>query len=220
MNLEARLTEARILCAATLENPESSVPFARALELAGLQIMEVPLRRELALEYVRRIADEVPGMSVGVGTLLRPEQITAAIAAGAKFGVTPGFNPKVIRFALNAGFPLVAGVYTPGEMEQALELGCRVIKWFPAEAGGGIRFLNSITGPYFHTGLRIIPFGGIGPSNLATYLAHPLVAAVGGSWLADAKLIATANWSEIGFRVRQSLAAAKAAARSRPSNSI
>ena len=129
--------------------------------------------------------------------MLTPAQIDEAIKAGAQFGVSPGFNPTVVRHAVAAGFPFAPGVLTPGEMEQSLELGCPVVKFFPAAAAGGPDFIKSIAAPYAHTALRLIPLGGIGEKNLADYLALPLVVAVGGSWLTDRKLAAAGNWEEI-----------------------
>jgi 2-dehydro-3-deoxyphosphogluconate aldolase/(4S)-4-hydroxy-2-oxoglutarate aldolase len=197
MNLVTELSRARILSAAVIDDPAHAVPLARALLAGGIGIMEVTFRNAHAAECIRRIRSEVPAMTVGAGTLLTPGQVAEAIKAGAQFGVSPGFNPTVVRHAVAAGFPFAPGVLTPGEMEQSLELGCPVVKFFPAAAAGGPDFIKAIAAPYAHTALRLIPLGGIGEKNLADYLALPLVVAVGGSWLTDRKLAAAGNWEEI-----------------------
>jgi 2-dehydro-3-deoxyphosphogluconate aldolase/(4S)-4-hydroxy-2-oxoglutarate aldolase len=208
--LVAALSRARILSAAVIDDPAHAVPLARALLAGGLDVMEVTFRNAHAAECIRRIRAEVPAMLVGAGTLLSPAQVDVARAAGAAFGVTPGFNPTVVRHAVESGFTLAPGVLTPGEMEQSLELGCPTVKFFPADAAGGPDFIKSVAAPYAHTPLRIIPLGGIGETNLATYLSLPLVVAVGGSWLTDRKLAAAGRWDEVTALVRRAVAAASA----------
>lgn len=208
MNLAVSLGARRIMSAAVIDAPEHAVPLARAFLAGGLDIMEVTFRNAHAAECIRRIRAEVPAMTVGAGTLLTPAQIAGAQAAGAMFGVSPGFNPTVVRAAVAAGFPFIPGALTPGEMEQSLELGCSLVKFFPASAAGGLDFIRSLAGPYGHTPLRLVPLGGIGESNLAAYLALPLVLAVGGSWLSDRALVAAGRWAEITARTRRSLALA------------
>ena len=197
MNLLTELSRTRILSAAVIDDPAHAIPLARALLAGGLGIMEVTFRNAHAVECIRRIRSELPAMTVGAGTLLTPVQIDEAIEAGAQFGVSPGFNPTVVHHAVAAGFPFAPGVLTPGEMEQSLELGCPVMKFFPAAAAGGTDFIKAIAAPYAHTALRLVPLGGIGESNLGDYLALPSVIAVGGSWLTDRKLAAAGNWEEI-----------------------
>jgi 2-dehydro-3-deoxyphosphogluconate aldolase/(4S)-4-hydroxy-2-oxoglutarate aldolase len=204
--LVAALTRARILSAAVIDDPLHAVPLARALLAGGLDVMEVTFRNAYAAECIRRIRAEVPAMVVGAGTLLTPAQVDEARAAGAAFGVTPGFNPTIVRHAVATGFTLAPGVLTPGEMEQSLELGCPTVKFFPAAAAGGPDFIKAIAAPYAHTPLRIVPLGGIGEHNLAAYLSLPLVVAVGGSWLTDRKLAAAGQWTEITALTRRAVA--------------
>src|SRR5689334_5487924 len=135
--IQSRLAARRVLSAANIHALEQAAPLAAALLAGGLDVMEVTFRFPHAAECVRRIRAEVPGMIVGAGTLLTPAQIDEARAAGAQFGVSPGFNPRVVRAAVERGFPFIPGVMTPGEMEQALELGCPWVKFFPAAAAGG-----------------------------------------------------------------------------------
>ncbi|MEI8037784.1 MAG: bifunctional 4-hydroxy-2-oxoglutarate aldolase/2-dehydro-3-deoxy-phosphogluconate aldolase [Verrucomicrobiota bacterium] len=209
MNLTTELNRARILSAAVIDDPAHAVPLARALLAGGLGIMEVTFRNAHAAECILRIRSEVPEMIVGAGTLLTPAQIDEALAAGAGFGVSPGFNPTVVRHAVAADFPFAPGVLTPGEMEQSLELGCPAVKFFPAAAAGGPDFIKAIAAPYAHTALRMIPLGGIGEHNLAEYLELPLVVAVGGSWLTDRKLAATGNWEEITLLTKRAMELAR-----------
>lgn len=206
--LVAALSRARILSAAVIDDPGHAVPLARALLAGGLGVMEVTFRNAHAAECIRRIRAEAPEMLVGAGTLLTPAQVDEARRAGAAFGVTPGFNPTVVRHAVATGFTLAPGVLTPGEMEQALELGCPTVKFFPAAAAGGPDFIKAVAAPYAHTPLRIVPLGGVGEHNLAAYLALPLVVAVGGSWLTDRKLAAAGRWDEISALARRARAVA------------
>lgn len=203
--LQNRISARRLLSAAIIDALEHAVPLARALFAGGLDVMEVTFRNAHAAECVRRIRAEVPEMTVGAGTLLSPAQVDAARAAGAQFGVSPGFNPRVVRHAVELGFPFVPGVVTPGEMEQSLEAGCDWVKFFPAAAAGGVEFLKAVAGPYGHTRLRIIPLGGVSEANMLEYLSLPIVAAVGGSWLTDRKLAAAGRWSEITEITRRAL---------------
>lgn len=210
--LGAALGRARILSAAVIDDPAHAVPLARALLAGGLDVMEVTFRNAHAAECIRRIRAEAPSMVIGAGTLLTPAQVDEARTAGAAFGVTPGFNPTVVRHAVATGFTLAPGVLTPGEMEQALELGCPTVKFFPASAAGGPDFIKAVAAPYAHTPLRLVPLGGISEANLAAYLALPLVVAVGGSWLTDRKLAAAGRWDEITTLTRRAVAVATGAA--------
>ncbi len=210
--LAAALSRARILSAAVIDEPGHAVPLARALLAGGLGVMEVTFRNTHASECIRRIRAEVPSMIVGAGTLLAPAQVDEARGAGAAFGVTPGFNPTIVRHAVATGFTLAPGVLTPGEMEQSLELGCPVVKFFPAAAAGGPDFIKAVAAPYAHTALRLVPLGGVGEGTLAAYLALPLVIAVGGSWLADRKLAAAGRWDDITALTRRAVAIASSVA--------
>lgn len=199
------LTRSRLLPAAVIDDPAHAVPLARALLAGGIRLMEVAFRNAHAADCLRRIRGEVPEMLVGAGTLLTPSQVDAARQAGAAFGVTPGFNPRVARHAVATGFALAPGVLTPGEIEQALELGCPTVKLFPADAAGGPGFIQAIAAPYAHTPLRLVPLGGVGEHNLVSYLRAPLVVAVGGSWLTDRRLAAAGRWGEITAVARRAV---------------
>jgi 2-dehydro-3-deoxyphosphogluconate aldolase/(4S)-4-hydroxy-2-oxoglutarate aldolase len=205
MNYLARISARHLLSAAVIHRPEDAVLVARALLAGGLDVMEVTFRNVHAAECVRRICAEVPAMTVGAGTLLSPAQVDEARAAGAQFGVSPGFNPTVVAHAVAQGFPFVPGVMTPGEMEQSMELGCPVMKFFPAAAGGGRELIKALAAPYAHTPLRLIPLGGVSEQTMTDYLVLPLVVAVGGSWLTDSALVAAGQWDEITGLTRRAL---------------
>lgn len=171
--------------------------------------MEITFRTAAAEGALKRIAERFPEILLGAGTLLDAEQVKRARGAGAVFGLAPGLNPETIRTARAEGLVFSPGVMTPGEVEQALSLGCDILKFFPAEAAGGTAMLKALAGPYAHTGVRFIPTGGIVPHNLADYLKLPIVAAIGGSWMVEKSLIATGQWSEITRLTKDALAAAQ-----------
>ncbi len=196
---------ARLMPAVGVSTPEDAVAVARAFLAGGLKVMEITFRSPRAPECVAAVRAQVPEMTVGAGTLLNPAQIALAIRYGAQFGVTPGFNPEVVCAANVAKFPLVPGIATCGELEQALALGCAAVKAFPVEQLGGIGFLKAISGPYAQTGIKIIPMGGVGPANAAAYAALPIVGALGGSWMAAPDLIKARDWAGITRLTREAL---------------
>ena len=190
-----QILQKRIVPVAVIDKLEDAVPLANALLAAGLDIIEVTFRTAAAADCVRAIAQAHPGMLVGAGTLLEISQVKQARAAGAKFGVAPGLNDVIVRASLDAGMPFVPGVATASEVELGLELGCKLQKLFPADVLGGVKLLKALAGPYGHTGVKFIPLGGVNAQNMAEYLALPIVAAIGGSWIVDKKLIAEKNWT-------------------------
>jgi 2-dehydro-3-deoxyphosphogluconate aldolase/(4S)-4-hydroxy-2-oxoglutarate aldolase len=196
MNTEAFLKQ-RLICVAVIDKPENAVPTAEALLAGGLNVIEITFRTAGAAEAIARIRKSVPQMIVGAGTLLSPEQVKQAVDAGSQFGVSPGLSEAVSRAAQGLDFPLFPGVITPGEVMRALELGWKQLKFFPSETFGGVNALKALIGPFGHTGVQFIPTGGITTANLADYMAVKQVAAVGGSWMADRKLVAEKSWSKI-----------------------
>lgn len=201
-DLEMSLIRCRVLAVVVLDRVEDAVPLAAALLRGGVRGMELTLRTPAALDGVRAIRAALPDMMVGVGTILTPEQLVQAQEAGADFGVSPGMNPRVVDAAIQQGFPFAPGVATPSEIEAAMEKGCRLLKFFPCGALGGLNVLKILVAPYEHLGLRFIPLGGIDGENMQDYLAHDFIAAAGGSWLAPKKLIEAGNWGEIEARAR------------------
>lgn len=204
-----QILQKRIVPVAVIDKLEDAVPLANALLAAGLDIIEVTFRTAAAADCVRAIAQAHPGMLVGAGTLLEISQVKQARAAGAKFGVAPGLNDVIVRASLDAGMPFVPGVATASEVERGLELGCKLQKLFPADVLGGVKLLKALAGPYGHTGVKFIPLGGVNAQNMAEYLALPIVAAIGGSWIVDKKLIAEKNWTKITALTKEALTTAK-----------
>jgi 2-dehydro-3-deoxyphosphogluconate aldolase/(4S)-4-hydroxy-2-oxoglutarate aldolase len=191
------ILKSRLICVAVVDQPDDAVPLAEALLAGGLNVLEVTFRTAAAAEAIARIRKALPGAHVGAGTVLTPDQARQAADAGAQFGVSPGLNEAVLATALKLGMPFFPGVVTPTEVDRALNLNCRRLKFFPAEAAGGVTMLKALAGPFAHTGVQFIPTGGITAALLPAYLALPQVAAVGGSWMAERKLIAERAWPKI-----------------------
>ena len=191
------LLKPRLICVAVIENPDDAVPLAEALLAGGLDVMEVTFRTSKAAEAISRIRKELPKVHIGAGTLLSPDQVRQAVDAGAQFGVAPGLNEDVVRATKDHNMPFFPGVMTPTEIDRAMNLGCQQLKFFPAEAAGGAPLLKALAAPFAHTGLQLIPTGGISATTLPVYLALPQVAAVGGSWMAERKLINEHAWAKI-----------------------
>jgi 2-dehydro-3-deoxyphosphogluconate aldolase/(4S)-4-hydroxy-2-oxoglutarate aldolase len=209
-----KLTDRRIVSIAVLDRAASAPLLAQALIAGGLDVIEVTFRTPEAAASIAAIRAAFPEALVGAGTVLTAEQARAAKAAGAQFAVAPGLNETVVRAAQACGLPFFPGVATPSDVEKAMELGCRYLKFFPAEAAGGVPMLQALAGPYAHTGVKFIPTGGIGLKNMASYLALPIVVAVGGSWMAERKLVNEGNWSAITALTAEAVKAAQAVQRS------
>lgn len=194
-DIEARIASARMLPVVVLDSVADAVPLAKALVAGGLPVAEVTFRTSAAVASLERIAAEVPELILGAGTVLTEDQLDAATKAGARFIVTPGFNPAVVTAAQARGIPIIPGVNNPTGVEQAMSHGLSCVKFFPAEATGGIPFLKALMGPYGD--MKFVPTGGIGPKNLASYLALKAVLACGGSWMVEQALIRERRFDEI-----------------------
>ncbi|MFO8041739.1 MAG: bifunctional 4-hydroxy-2-oxoglutarate aldolase/2-dehydro-3-deoxy-phosphogluconate aldolase [Alkalispirochaeta sp.] len=178
-----------------LTDPDHAVPLAEALSAGGLPVAEVTFRTDSAAESIQRIGREAPDVIVGAGTVLTVEQAKQAVGAGAQYIVTPGFNPKVVQYCVDNDVPITPGVNSPTTVEQALEFGLTLLKFFPAEASGGLAMLKALAGPYGH--VRFVPTGGVSGSNLAAYIGQKNVAAVGGSWIVPGDAIAAGDFRKI-----------------------
>lgn len=185
-----------------IEDAEHAVPLAQALLAGGVRAMELTLRTDAAVEGLKRIRADVPDMLAGIGTVLHPDQVDEVVAAGAQFAVSPGLNPDVVIRAKELDLPFAPGVMTPTDIEQAIELGCRELKFFPAVPGGGLPMLSSLRAPYAHLGIRFLPLGGINADNMTDWLKNDGVFAVGGSWLAPKDAIANGDWDRIQLIAR------------------
>jgi 2-dehydro-3-deoxyphosphogluconate aldolase / (4S)-4-hydroxy-2-oxoglutarate aldolase len=185
-----------------VEDAAQAVPLARTLTEAGLPVLEVTFRTPAAGDAVAAIAAEFPGFLLGAGTLLTPDAVAAAVAAGARFGVSPGVSPRCLAAAGEHDFPFIPGAVTPSEIITCLDSGAYHVKFFPAGAYGGIATLSTLAAPFALTGVRFMPTGGVNASNAADYLRLPHVFAVGGTWIAPRSDIAQGRWTEIAERAR------------------
>jgi 2-dehydro-3-deoxyphosphogluconate aldolase/(4S)-4-hydroxy-2-oxoglutarate aldolase len=188
------LEKLRVIPVVALEDADKAEPLADALCAGGLPCVEITLRTETALESIRALSGR-DDLLLGAGTVHGSEQAKAAVDAGARFIVTPGFNPKTVAWCLENEVPVFPGTSSPTDLEMALDFGLKIVKFFPAEAIGGVKTLKAFAGPY--GALRFIPTGGISPGNLADYLALPQVVACGGSWMVKQDLIEGELFDEV-----------------------
>ncbi|WP_375783589.1 bifunctional 4-hydroxy-2-oxoglutarate aldolase/2-dehydro-3-deoxy-phosphogluconate aldolase [Bradyrhizobium sp. Pha-3] len=189
------IRQATVIPVLTIERLEDAVPLAKALVAGGVRTLEVTLRTAVAVDAARAIVAEVPDAVVGIGTILNGDDLARAEALGAKFGISPGATPELLKAVAASRLPFAPGIATASELMQALAHGFDVVKFFPAEQAGGIKALRALAGPF--PNVRVCPTGGIGETNAATWLAEPNVLAVGGSWLCPAADIRAGNWAGI-----------------------
>ncbi|GAA9041845.1 bifunctional 4-hydroxy-2-oxoglutarate aldolase/2-dehydro-3-deoxy-phosphogluconate aldolase [Helicobacter pylori] len=187
-----------------IEDIKDAVPLAQSLIEGGIQIIEVTLRSNCALEAIELVAKNVPKMRVGAGTILNPTQLEQAQNRGAEFLISPGLTIKLLEYAKKKDMPLIPGVSSSSEVMQALELGYSALKFFPAEYCGGVKLLNAFNGPF--KGVKFCPTGGISIDNMRSYLNLENVLCVGGSWLTPKNLIQNKEWDKITEICKQSLA--------------
>ena len=178
-----------------IDDPDKAVPLAKALVKGGLPAAEITFRTQAAEASIRAICKEAPEMLVGAGTVTTSEQLDCALAAGAKFIVSPGFNPDMVKYGLSKGALMLPGTATGGEMEQAMSMGLDAVKFFPAEQNGGIAKLKALAGPY--RTLKWMPTGGINAKNLMDYLSFDQILACGGTWMVKKDMIENERWDEI-----------------------
>ena len=184
-----------------LDDAKDAKALGQALVDGGLPCAEVTFRTAAAEESIRIMAQEFPQLLVGAGTVLTTEQAERAIAAGAKFIVSPGFNPKVVDFCVNKGVPITPGIQTPTEIEMAIEHGLDVVKFFPAEPAGGLKMIKAVAAPYVN--MCFMPTGGINAQNVREYLAYDRIVACGGSWMVKKDLIAAGKFDEVTAMVKE-----------------
>jgi len=190
-----RIGELGIVPVVKIEKAENALPLGRALIDGDLPIAEITFRTSVAERSIKILTRELPELLVGAGTVLTIEQVKKAVSAGAQFIVSPGFNPKVVDYCIENSIPVTPGVNNPTQIEMALERGIEVVKFFPAEASGGLSLLKSMSAPYAN--IKFIPTGGINQNNLCFYLSCNKVHACGGSWMVKADLISSGNFAEI-----------------------
>jgi len=198
-----KIGELGIIPVVKIEKAEDALPLGRALIDGDLPIAEITFRTSAAEESIKTLSGELPDLLVGAGTVLTIEQVKSAVSAGAKFIVSPGFNPRVVDYCIENSIPVTPGINNPTQIEMALVRGIEVVKYFPAEASGGLALLKSMSAPY--AGIKFIPTGGINQDNLSSYLSNNKVLACGGSWMVKAELISSGNFAEITRLTREAV---------------
>jgi 2-dehydro-3-deoxyphosphogluconate aldolase/(4S)-4-hydroxy-2-oxoglutarate aldolase len=193
--LAALFKQGTIIPVLTIERIEDAVPLAKALIAGGVHVLEVTLRTPVAIAAAKAIMTNVPEAIIGIGTIVNADDLARAEALGAKFGISPGTTPDLLKAAAASGLPFAPGIATASELMLALAHGFNLVKFFPAEQSGGIKALRALAGPF--PDVRFCPTGGIGEANAASWLAEPNVVAVGGSWLCPAADIRSGSWAGI-----------------------
>lgn len=199
MTLEQRLQHIKIVPVIAINDAAHAVPLAKVLVENGLPCAEVTFRTDAAQESIRLMRDAYPELLIGAGTVLTPQQVDQAISAGADFIVSPGLNPTTVKYCQQRGIAIVPGVNNPSLVEQAMELGLRTVKFFPAEPSGGVAMLKALCAVY---PVQFMPTGGVNPHNVAEYLAIPAVVACGGTWMVPTDLMDRGDWDAIARLVR------------------
>lgn len=205
--LEERFYDYAVVPVVVLNNADDAVPLADALIKGGLPCAEVTFRTDAAEESIRRICESFPDMLVGAGTVLTTEQVERAHKAGAKFIVSPGFDPEIIDYCISIGLPVLPGCITPSEIAQAVKRGLKVVKFFPAEQSGGVAMIKAMAAPY--SMVKFMPTGGISTKNLADYLSCDKILCCGGSWMVKEDLIRSGSFDKITDMTREATALAK-----------
>jgi len=201
----ARIAQAALIPVLVIPDAEHALPLLACLTENGATAVEIAWRTPGFLPMLKIIRREFPRLFLGVGTVLTPEQLGAARDAGADFGLSPGISRSVVQEAAARNWPFIPGVMTPSDIQLAVELRCRLLKFFPAETAGGAAHLRTMASPFLHLGLRYLVLGGIGPDKVAAYRREAHVAAIGGSWIASPKHIEARDWKGIGLRMREAL---------------
>ena len=196
-----QIQEIGIVPVVVLNDAKDAEPLAKALCDGGLACAEVTFRTAAAEESIRIMSEKFPDMLVGAGTVLTTEQVDRAVAAGAKFIVSPGLNPRIVKYCVDKGILITPGCANPSDIEQALEKGLEVVKFFPAEAAGGLKMIKAMAAPY--VGVKFMPTGGINQNNVREYLAYDRILACGGSWMVKSDLVDAGKFDEIEKLARE-----------------
>ena len=199
--IEERFHELGVVPVVVLEDEKAAVSLAKALVQGGLSCAEVTFRTEAAAESIRLMSEAYPDMLVGAGTVLTTEQVDLAVKSGAKFIVSPGFDPEVVDYCLEKNIPVLPGCITPSEVAQAVKRGLKVVKFFPAEQAGGIAMIKAMAAPYYN--VKFMPTGGISPKNLKDYLSCDKILCCGGSWMVKGDMIKNGEFDKIQMLVKE-----------------
>ncbi|MCF7487910.1 bifunctional 4-hydroxy-2-oxoglutarate aldolase/2-dehydro-3-deoxy-phosphogluconate aldolase [Vibrio sp. A2-1] len=200
--LNEQLENLKVIPVIAINRAEDAIPLGKALVENGMPCAEITLRTECAIEAIRIMRKEFPDMLIGSGTVLTNEQVDASIEAGVDFIVSPGFNPRTVQYCIDKGVAIVPGVNNPSLVEQAMEMGLRTLKFFPAEPSGGTGMLKALTAVY---PVKFMPTGGVSLKNVDEYLSIPSVLACGGTWMVPTNLIDEGKWDELGKLVRDAV---------------
>ncbi len=203
MNVSETIQKMGVVPVVVLNDAKDAAPLAKALVEGGLPCAEVTFRTDAAEESIRIMASEFPEMLVGAGTVLTIEQVDRAVLAGAKFIVSPGFDPEIVDYCIEKNIPIYPGCITPSEIAQAVKRGLKVIKFFPAEQFGGVSTIKALAAPY--TGIKFMPTGGVSAKNLESYLSFNRIVACGGSWMVKGDLVKAGKFDEIKVLVEEAV---------------
>ena len=204
MDIFEKLSLAGLVPVIKVEDANDAVPLCRALSEGGLPVAEITFRTAAAEQAIRNVSSALPEIILGAGTVLSVDQVKRAVDAGAKFIVSPGLNPKVVKYCVDKGIPVTPGCSNPSDVEVAIELGLEVVKFFPAEAAGGLNMIKSMAAPY--TKMKFMPTGGINAKNLTNYLDFKKIIACGGSWMVNKDMIAAKDWAGITALTKEAVA--------------
>ena len=207
MSIAETIQNMGVVPVVVLEDTKDAAPLAKALTEGGLPCAEVTFRTEAAEESIRIMAEQFPQMLVGAGTVLTIDQVDRAVAAGAKFIVSPGFDPEIVDYCLEKKIPVFPGCITPSEVTQAVKRGLKVVKFFPAEQFGGVATIKALAAPF--TGVKFMPTGGVNAKNLESYLSFPRIIACGGSWMVSGALVKEGKFDEITELTREAVSLVK-----------
>ena len=207
IDMQLQITELGLIPVVVLDDAKDAKPLAEALCEGGLPCAEVTFRTDAAQDGIRIISEEYPDMLVGAGTVLTIDQVERAVWAGAKFIVSPGFDPEIVDYCLKKEIPVFPGCITPSEIAQAVKRGLRTVKFFPAAQSGGVGMINALAAPY--VGLKFMPTGGVNPKNLSEYLSCKSVIACGGSWMVKGELVRAVEFDKIKEMTKEAVALVK-----------
>ena len=198
-----RIQEIGIVPVVVLNDAKDAEPLAQALCNGGLPCAEVTFRTDAAEESIRIMSEKFPNMLIGAGTVLTTDQVDRAVAAGAKFIVSPGLNPRIVKYCVEKGILITPGCTNPSDIEQALENGLEVVKFFPAEPAGGLKMIKAMAAPY--VGVKFMSTGGINATNVREYLAYDIILACGGSWMVKGSLVDAGEFDKIEELTREAV---------------
>ncbi len=201
--INEQLKALKVIPVIAIDKAEDIIPLGKVLAENGLPAAEITFRSDAAVEAIRLLREAQPDMLIGAGTVLNKEQAIAAKEAGATFIVSPGFNPNTVKACQEIGIDIIPGVNNPSAVEGALEMGLTTLKFFPAEASGGVNMVKALLAPYGD--VHIMPTGGINPNNIKEYLSVPRVLACGGTWMVDKKLVEAGEWEELARLTREAV---------------